>query len=309
MSGLRGRTNTVLQTCFFAHLRRAAARRGDRADQGGDPQDLRPQGRGRGAPNFAAVDDTLARLFEVHRAGRAPPARWERPPIVPADAPDFVRRVTALMMEGRGDEIPVSADAGRRHLPVRHRGLGEAQHRRSGAGLGTGPVHPMRPMQLRLPAQRDPREILRRGRAGRRAGRLQVGADQRARLPRRALHACNSRSRTAPAAACASKPARRSARASPDTKAINLRDKLPLLEAGTRQHRLLRDAAGERPRPGRFRQCARRAVPGAAVRVLRRLRRLRRDAVSEAAVAIVRRPRCRSPTPPAAPRSMAATCR
>ena len=29
--GLRGRTNTVLQTCFFAHLGRAAARPGDRA--------------------------------------------------------------------------------------------------------------------------------------------------------------------------------------------------------------------------------------------------------------------------------------
>ncbi|MFO1058205.1 MAG: 4Fe-4S binding protein, partial [Dongiaceae bacterium] len=34
---------------------------------------------------------------------------WERPPIVPADAPPFVRDVTARMMEGLGDEIPVGA--------------------------------------------------------------------------------------------------------------------------------------------------------------------------------------------------------
>src|SRR5690606_21298618 len=33
----------------------------------------------------------------------------ELPPLVDADAPDFVRKVTALMMAGRGDEIPVSA--------------------------------------------------------------------------------------------------------------------------------------------------------------------------------------------------------
>ncbi len=32
-----------------------------------------------------------------------------RLPIVPSQAPAFVREVTALMMEGRGDEIPVSA--------------------------------------------------------------------------------------------------------------------------------------------------------------------------------------------------------
>ena len=47
-----------------------------------------------------------------------------------------------------------------------------------------------------------------------------------------------------------------------------------------REHRFLRDPAGERSRARRFRQRARRAVSGAAVRILRRLRRLRRDALS-----------------------------
>ncbi len=51
-AGLAGRTNTVLQTCFFAISGRAAARAGDRADQGGDRQDLRPARRrgGRAQP-------------------------------------------------------------------------------------------------------------------------------------------------------------------------------------------------------------------------------------------------------------------
>ena len=59
---------------------------------------------------------------------------------------------------------------------------------------------------------------------------------------------------------------------------------------GAGEHRVLRDAAGRRPVPGGLRHRARHAVPAAAVRVLRRLRRLRRDAVPQAAVAVVRRP-------------------
>ena len=36
-------------------------------------------------------------------------ATRELPPPVPAHAPEFVRNVTAEMMAGRGDELPVSA--------------------------------------------------------------------------------------------------------------------------------------------------------------------------------------------------------
>jgi len=105
--GLRGRTNTVLQTCFFAisgvmpqdeaishikaSIRKTYGRRGEDVVR----------------RNFQAVDDTLARLFEVPLPTDAT-SRFERPPIVPADAPIFVREVTARMMEGLGDDIPVS---------------------------------------------------------------------------------------------------------------------------------------------------------------------------------------------------------
>jgi pyruvate-ferredoxin/flavodoxin oxidoreductase len=106
--GLRGRTNTVLQTCFFAisgvlpreraidHIKQSI-----RKTYGGKGEDVV-------AANFRAVDDTLARLFEV-AVPEAASSRWERPPVVSPDAPAFVRMVTAPMLEGRGDEIPVSA--------------------------------------------------------------------------------------------------------------------------------------------------------------------------------------------------------
>jgi pyruvate-ferredoxin/flavodoxin oxidoreductase len=105
--GLRGRANTVLQTCFFAisgvlpqeaairhikeSIRKTYGRRGEDVVR----------------RNFQAVDDTLVRLFEVRLPSDAT-SQFERPPVVPASAPDFVRRVTARMMEGMGDQIPVS---------------------------------------------------------------------------------------------------------------------------------------------------------------------------------------------------------
>ena len=51
------------------------------------------------------------------------------PPTVPAEAPDFVKEVTAKMIEGKGEEIKVSADARRRHLAHRHHPVRKTQHR------------------------------------------------------------------------------------------------------------------------------------------------------------------------------------
>jgi pyruvate-ferredoxin/flavodoxin oxidoreductase len=105
--GLGVRTNTVLQTCFFAISgvlpRESAIQHIKEA--------IRKTYAGKGEvvvrKNYAAVDATLEQLKEV----QVPPTATnviDRPPIVPHDAPDFVRRVTATMMVGRGDEIPVS---------------------------------------------------------------------------------------------------------------------------------------------------------------------------------------------------------
>ena len=105
--GLGVRTNTVLQTCFFAisgvlprdtairhikeSIRKTYSRKGDTVV----------------AQNFAAVDGTLQRLFEI-TVPAASGNPHDRPPVVSPSAPDFVQRVTARMLVGRGDDIPVS---------------------------------------------------------------------------------------------------------------------------------------------------------------------------------------------------------
>jgi len=58
--------------------------------------------------NFEAVDCTLEHLKEIPVPTAVNSTR-ARPPIVSAQAPDFVQKVTAVMMSGKGDLLPVSA--------------------------------------------------------------------------------------------------------------------------------------------------------------------------------------------------------
>jgi pyruvate-ferredoxin/flavodoxin oxidoreductase len=105
--GLGVRTNTVLQTCFFAIsgvLPREAAIRHIKASI---KKTYSRKGEAVVAKNFAAVDDTLAQLFEV-AVPKAATNPHDRPAVVAASAPEFVQRVTARMLVGRGDDIPVS---------------------------------------------------------------------------------------------------------------------------------------------------------------------------------------------------------
>ncbi|MCB6179750.1 pyruvate:ferredoxin (flavodoxin) oxidoreductase [Rhodobacter sp. Har01] len=105
--GLGRRTNTILQTCFFAlsgvlpredaiarikaSIQKAYGRKGRRVVE----------------QNWAAVDGALARLYQVQVPATVT-STFDRPPAVPVTAPDFVRRVTAAMMADEGDLIPVS---------------------------------------------------------------------------------------------------------------------------------------------------------------------------------------------------------
>jgi pyruvate-ferredoxin/flavodoxin oxidoreductase len=107
-AGLGRRVNTVLQTCFFAlaevlprdeaiaaikdAIRRSYGKRGDVVLE----------------RNFAAVDRAREGLHEV-AIPTAASSDSHRIPGVPTNAPDFVRHVTAAMIEGRGDLLPVSA--------------------------------------------------------------------------------------------------------------------------------------------------------------------------------------------------------
>jgi pyruvate-ferredoxin/flavodoxin oxidoreductase len=107
-AGLAGRVNTVLQTCFFAI---SGILEPEQAIERVKTAIAKTYGR-RGAEvvkrNQAAVDRALEGLHRVELPGRVTSAR-EPPPLVPPDAPEFVRTVTAAMMAGRGDELPVSA--------------------------------------------------------------------------------------------------------------------------------------------------------------------------------------------------------
>jgi pyruvate-ferredoxin/flavodoxin oxidoreductase len=107
-AGLGVRINTIMQTCFFAISgvlpREEAIARIKEAIR---------ETYGKRGPvvveqNFRAVDEALAHLHQVEVPGQATATR-RRPPVVPAEAPDFVQRVTALMLAGKGDALPVSA--------------------------------------------------------------------------------------------------------------------------------------------------------------------------------------------------------
>jgi pyruvate-ferredoxin/flavodoxin oxidoreductase len=106
--GLAGRINVILQTCFFA-ISGVLPR--DEAIERIKDAIAKTYGR-RGAEvverNQTAVDRALEGLHRVPVPDRATSARG-LPDVVPAHAPEFVRTVTAAMLAGRGDELPVSA--------------------------------------------------------------------------------------------------------------------------------------------------------------------------------------------------------
>ncbi|MER3473419.1 MAG: pyruvate:ferredoxin (flavodoxin) oxidoreductase [Armatimonadota bacterium] len=107
-TGLGVRINTIMQTCFFAlsgvlprdeaiakikeAIRKTYGRRGEAVVQ----------------QNFAAVDAALDNLYEVQVPTQAT-STFDRLPVVPEHAPEFVKRVTAELIAGRGDLLPVSA--------------------------------------------------------------------------------------------------------------------------------------------------------------------------------------------------------
>jgi pyruvate-ferredoxin/flavodoxin oxidoreductase len=107
-AGLGTRINTVMQTCFFAlcgvipkeqaieqikaFIQKAYGGRGEIVVQ----------------KNYAAVDQALAHMEEVPLPDAAT-SSFDRKPMVPAEAPEFVQNFTARLIAGHGDFVPVSA--------------------------------------------------------------------------------------------------------------------------------------------------------------------------------------------------------
>ena len=106
-TGMGARVNTIMQTCFFAisgvlprdaaieaiktSIKKTYGKKGDQIVQ----------------QNFAAVDQTLANLFEVKVPAKVT-STIAMPPVVSPKAPKFVKEVTAEIMAGFGDLLPVS---------------------------------------------------------------------------------------------------------------------------------------------------------------------------------------------------------
>jgi pyruvate-ferredoxin/flavodoxin oxidoreductase len=106
-TGMGARINTIMQTCFFAisnifpkeeaielikdSIKKTYGAKGDKIVQ----------------MNFDAVDQTLANLFEVELPNEIT-STIQLQPAVSGNAPDFVKEVTAKIIAGEGDDIPVS---------------------------------------------------------------------------------------------------------------------------------------------------------------------------------------------------------
>ncbi len=106
-TGMGARINTIMQTCFFylsgilpkeqaiaeikSAIKKTYGKRGEKVVQ----------------MNYAAVDHALENLHEFPVPAQAG-SRVRKPPVVPEEAPEFVRTVTAEIIAGRGDELPVS---------------------------------------------------------------------------------------------------------------------------------------------------------------------------------------------------------
>ncbi len=105
--GLGARINTIMQTCFFAispvlptneaiaalkkAIKKTYGRKGDAVVQ----------------MNFKAVDSTIAALKRVDYPDK-PAGKSHMIPPVPANAPEFVKNVTAMLIQQKGDQLPVS---------------------------------------------------------------------------------------------------------------------------------------------------------------------------------------------------------
>ena len=107
-AGLGSRTNTVLQTCFFAISGIMPREEAIEKVKAAITKTYARKSMAIVQKNHEAVDASLAHLHEVQVPTSATGQRDLIPP-VPSDAPPFVREVTATMLAGRGDELPVSA--------------------------------------------------------------------------------------------------------------------------------------------------------------------------------------------------------
>ncbi len=105
---LGSRINTVMQPCFFALSGILTAEKAVEEIKASITKAYGKRGRTIVDRNFAAVDAALAGLAQVEIPEETA-ASGSIGITIPESAPDFVRHVTSMLMDGQGDLLPVSA--------------------------------------------------------------------------------------------------------------------------------------------------------------------------------------------------------
>ncbi|MHB9027849.1 MAG: pyruvate:ferredoxin (flavodoxin) oxidoreductase, partial [Candidatus Latescibacterota bacterium] len=105
--GLGARINMIMQTAFFVISGFLPQERAIELIKNAIQKTYGKKGEKIVQMNFKAVDAAKDNVFKVNYPKQAT-SNIVKPPVVPADAPQFVREVTARMIEGNGDQLPVS---------------------------------------------------------------------------------------------------------------------------------------------------------------------------------------------------------
>jgi pyruvate-ferredoxin/flavodoxin oxidoreductase len=106
--GLGRYISTVMQACFFALSGVLPKELAVAKMRGAVEKSFGKRGDEIVRRNLLAIDQSLDHLHEV-TVPAAPTGVRRRPPPVPREAPDFVQRVSSVLIAGKGDLLPVSA--------------------------------------------------------------------------------------------------------------------------------------------------------------------------------------------------------
>ena len=107
-AGMGSRINTIMQTCFFAISGILPPEDAITAIKKAIYKTYGKRGESVVQRNYAAVDAALAHLHEVKVPAEVTSA-FDMRRAVPVEAPEFVQKVTAAIVAGDGDSLPVSA--------------------------------------------------------------------------------------------------------------------------------------------------------------------------------------------------------
>jgi len=106
-TGMGKRINTIMQTCFFSISGVLPADVAIKSIKDAVEKTYGRKGKRLVELNFKAIDETLANLHEVKVPEKVDAVFDLSDPVV-GNAPEFVKKVTAEIIAGRGDSIPVS---------------------------------------------------------------------------------------------------------------------------------------------------------------------------------------------------------